>query len=188
MRRTRKSYHEVLGVAHDAPLAEVKRAYRTLAKRLHPDRLHDPQAALAAEERLKEINAAWHDYLEALRSGERPAERRRPRPREPQPEDDDDRVDEATYEVPLWRQRRTGRQTRDRYRAERARATRDRDAREQRSREQVEQVRRNRDAEIRERVVRDRARAIGIVWIVGLGAIVTGLLVVLAVLVEFATR
>src|SRR4051812_24334552 len=93
MRRTgRKSYHEILGVALDATPGEVKRAYRALAKRLHPDRMSDPEAALAAEERLKEINAAWSDFLAAERSGAERAERaERRRQRAAPPEDDEDR-------------------------------------------------------------------------------------------------
>lgn len=36
--------YEVLGVAKDAPFAEIKAAYRRLAKRLHPDIGGDPDA------------------------------------------------------------------------------------------------------------------------------------------------
>jgi hypothetical protein len=60
--RSRKGYNEILGVPRDATHAEVKRAYRRLAKRLHPDRLRDPEAARKAEDQLKEINAAWNEY------------------------------------------------------------------------------------------------------------------------------
>lgn len=37
-------FHQVLGVAPDATLAEIKRAYKRLAMRWHPDRNADPQA------------------------------------------------------------------------------------------------------------------------------------------------
>ncbi len=45
----------VLGVAHDASDDEIKRAYRQLARELHPDVNGDPQA----EQRFKEITAAY---------------------------------------------------------------------------------------------------------------------------------
>ena len=50
----------LLGVAPDATEAEVKDAYRTLAKVWHPDRFQtDPDLRLKAEEKIKEINAAY---------------------------------------------------------------------------------------------------------------------------------
>ncbi|HLA33678.1 MAG TPA: DnaJ domain-containing protein [Rhodocyclaceae bacterium] len=40
-----RDYYIVLGVAPDAPLSEIKAAYRRQAARLHPDRNPSPQAA-----------------------------------------------------------------------------------------------------------------------------------------------
>lgn len=54
-----KDFYGVLGVSKDATDAEIKKAYRTLAKKHHPDRHPgDPQA----EARFKEISEA-HDVL-----------------------------------------------------------------------------------------------------------------------------
>jgi curved DNA-binding protein len=51
-----RDYYEVLGVPRTATPEEIQRAYRTLARRNHPDVNADP----AAEERFKEINEAYH--------------------------------------------------------------------------------------------------------------------------------
>ncbi len=46
----------MLGVASDAPIAEIRRAYVTLARSTHPDvRGDDP----AADEQMRRINLAW---------------------------------------------------------------------------------------------------------------------------------
>ncbi len=50
-----KSLYETLGVSENATAAEIKKAYRSLAKKYHPDMNKSPEA----EEKFKEINAAY---------------------------------------------------------------------------------------------------------------------------------
>jgi molecular chaperone DnaJ len=50
-----RDLYEVLGVARDASSDEIKRAYRRLARELHPDVNPDPQT----QDRFKEITAAY---------------------------------------------------------------------------------------------------------------------------------
>ncbi len=51
-----RDYYEVLGVAKDATQAEVKKAFRKLARKFHPDVAEDKGSA---EEKFKEINEAY---------------------------------------------------------------------------------------------------------------------------------
>ncbi len=51
-----KNYYEILGVNEKANAEEIKKAYRTLAKKYHPDKSKDDKNA---EERFKEISEAY---------------------------------------------------------------------------------------------------------------------------------
>lgn len=56
-----RDYYEVLGVPRDASAADIKKAYRTLARKHHPD-LQPPESRAQATQRFQEINEA-HEVL-----------------------------------------------------------------------------------------------------------------------------
>ncbi len=51
----KRDYYEVLGLAKNASVQDIKEAYKTLAKRFHPDVSKEPHA----EEKFKEVNEAY---------------------------------------------------------------------------------------------------------------------------------
>ena len=51
--------YQVLGIPSTATDEEVKRAYRNLARKYHPDNYHDNPLEDLAQERMKEINEAY---------------------------------------------------------------------------------------------------------------------------------
>ena len=54
----KKDYYEILGVSKSAPLADIKKAYRSLALKYHPDRVPEAEKK-QAEEKFKEISEAY---------------------------------------------------------------------------------------------------------------------------------
>ncbi len=50
-----RDYYEILGISRDTDKEEIKRAYRRLARKYHPDVNKDP----GADEQFKEINRAY---------------------------------------------------------------------------------------------------------------------------------
>ena len=64
--------YQVLGIPSTATDEEVKKAYRDLARKYHPDNYHDNPLADLAQERMKEINEAYEavqSQRKAQRSG-----------------------------------------------------------------------------------------------------------------------
>lgn len=54
-----KDYYKVLGVKKDFSDRELKKAYRTLALKYHPDKVDDPEEKEAAKERFVEVSEAY---------------------------------------------------------------------------------------------------------------------------------
>lgn len=53
--------YKILGVSPDASDEEIKKAYRVLARKYHPDKYRDSDLADLAGEKMKEVNAAYEE-------------------------------------------------------------------------------------------------------------------------------
>ena len=54
----KKDYYEILGVAKDASVSDIKKKYRSFALKFHPDRVPQEQKK-EAEEKFKELSEAY---------------------------------------------------------------------------------------------------------------------------------
>lgn len=63
-----KDPYQVLGISQSATDEEIKDAYRALVKKYHPDKFADSDLAELANEKMKEVNAAY-DEIQKQRSG-----------------------------------------------------------------------------------------------------------------------
>ena len=61
--------YEILGVSHNASDDEIKKAYRDLARKYHPDNYQNNPLADLAEEKMKEINEAYESITKARSGG-----------------------------------------------------------------------------------------------------------------------
>ena len=62
-----KDPYTILGVSRDASDEEIKKAYRALARKYHPDNYAGSNLADVAEEKMKEINEAY-DAVQKMRA------------------------------------------------------------------------------------------------------------------------
>ena len=63
-----KDPYKVLGVDPSATDDQVKSAYRKLSRKYHPDKYTDSDMKELAEEKMKEVNAAY-EQIQQMRAG-----------------------------------------------------------------------------------------------------------------------
>lgn len=61
--------YKILGVSPSATDEEIKQAYRALVRKYHPDKYANTDLAEMANEKMKEINAAYEQIQQARRNG-----------------------------------------------------------------------------------------------------------------------
>jgi hypothetical protein len=65
---THREWHQVLNLTPDSPLSEIRKSYRRLIQKYHPDKVADLGTELVqlAEQKTKEINSAYERALTAV--------------------------------------------------------------------------------------------------------------------------
>ena len=61
--------YKVLGVSPNSSDDEIKKAYRDLARKYHPDKYRDSDLADLASEKMKEVNAAYEEIQNIRKNG-----------------------------------------------------------------------------------------------------------------------
>jgi len=61
--------YTTLGVSRNASEEEIKKAYRDLARKYHPDNYHDNPLADLAQEKMKEVNEAYDAIIKGKANG-----------------------------------------------------------------------------------------------------------------------
>jgi len=61
--------YSVLGISPGATDSEVKKAYRELVRKYHPDNYHDNPLSDLAQEKMKEVNEAYNNILRMREAG-----------------------------------------------------------------------------------------------------------------------
>ena len=61
-----KSDYDILGVSSTASITDIKKAYKQLCKKYHPDKVHHlgDEFKQFAEDKIKEINAAYDNIMQ----------------------------------------------------------------------------------------------------------------------------
>ena len=72
--------YQILNIPPTATDEEVKRAYRDLARKYHPDNYHDNPLADLAQEKMKEINEAYDQIQKQRKAASAASQSGRPRP------------------------------------------------------------------------------------------------------------
>lgn len=83
--------YEILGIREGASVEEIRKAYKELVRKYHPDQYRNNPLSDLAEEKLKEINEAYDYLMKKMESGRGSSGRRQEEPRYGNNRDNTDR-------------------------------------------------------------------------------------------------